>query len=413
MNRISVIIKKNGVNLLFVVFMGLMMSCGELEKGQYATDSIPPGQVSNVEVENVPGGAVLTYHLPDDDDLLYVKVLYTMSDGTQAEQKGSGYTSKLVIEGLGLSAKQTVQLICGDRSGNESAPVSAEIEPLDAPIYDILKSLQITEDFGGVRFTWDNPLKASIILTLYVLNEKGSFEELQNVYSSLPEAKYSIRGYHYGEEKTFGVVVKDRWNNKTEMISGAFMPLFEEQLERTKFRRWNPPGIPYMELNATWTLENLWDGLLVDPGYSTPAVALPVSITFNLGQRAKLNRIKVYQRQGEDANRVPLLFGWGNFRDFQVWGSPTPDVTEDFSKWILLGDFTSVKPSGLPSGQLTEEDVAYGTAGEEYIIEDNNDVPVQYVRVHVMSTHGGITNVQAWEMEFFGLIEDKDADIED
>jgi len=408
MNRISVIIKKNGVNLLFVVFMGLMMGCVDVERVQYATDSIPPGQVSNVDVENVPGGAILTYHLPDDDDLLYVKVVYHMSDGTPAEQKGSGYTSKLVVEGLGLSAKQTVHLICGDRSGNESAPVPVEIEPLDAPIYEMLKTMQITEDFGGVRIVWDNPLKELAVLTLYVLNEKGRFDEIQNVYTS-SSGRFFIRDYP-PEETTFAVTVRDRWNNKTDMFIDTYIPLFDSQLDRTKFRRWNPPGIPYLELpGSAWSIERWWDGLLVAPGYSTPAgITFPVSITFNLGQLARLSRIKLFQRTGDDSVIGPLLFNWGNIKEFSLWASPHPDVTDDFSGWLFMGEFESVKPSGLPLGQLTEEDIAYAEAGEDFSIEDNSDVYVQYVRINVKSVHGVNQLVQGWEIELFGMAQDEE-----
>jgi len=393
------------VNML--VFMWLTTACGDLERGQYAVDNVPPGQVSNVEVENVPGGAVITYRLPADDDLLYVKVVYAMPDGTRAERKSS--TSKIIIEGMGLSKKQTVQLISGDQSGNESAPVSVVIEPLDAPIYEILQSMQMVEDFGGVRFTWDNPLRANIVLTFYVLNEKGRYDELGNVYSTQAAGKYNIRGYP-SEEYTFAVAVRDRWNNRTGMTGGAFVPLFEEQLDRTKFRRWNPLGIPYMELNSTWSIEKLWDGnYSVDPGYSTPVVIFPISITFDMGQTARLNRIKVYQRtQGLPPEQ--MYFNYANVKQFRLYGSPTPDVTESIRDWIFLGDFTSVKPSGLPLGQLTEEDMAYVEAGEEYIIEDNSDVPVQYIRIYIISNHGNHTNAQLYEIEFFGLVQDEEVE---
>ena len=396
------------VNML--VFMWLMTACSDLERGQYAVDNIPPGQVTHVEVENVPGGAIITYRLPDDDDLLYVKVVYTMSDGTQAERKSS--TSKIIIEGLGLSKKQTIQLISGDQSGNESAPVLEEIEPLDAPIYEILQSMQIVEDFGGVRFTWDNPLRANIVLTFFVLNEKGGYDELGNVYSTQVAGKHNIRGYP-SEERTFAVSVRDRWNNRTNRTDGAFVPIFEAQLDRMKFRRWNPSGIPYVQLDNMWTIEKMWDGFFGNPGYSTPATTFPVSITFDLGQMARLNRVKIYQRI-EGLTPEQMYFNWGNLKQFQLYASPTPDVTAIFQEWIYLGEYTSTKPSGLPLGQLTEEDMAYVEAGEDYIIEENSDVPVRYFRIHALSTHGTPTphTLQFAEIEFFGKIVDEEEEEE-
>jgi len=389
------------INLLLMLFAVLMIACSEDERWQYAIDNIAPGQVSNVVVENVAGGAIITYTTPNDDDLLYVKVVYQMSDGSIVEQKSSAYTPKIVVEGLGVSKKQTVQLICGDRSGNESTPYLVDIEPMDAPIYEVQKSINIEVDFGGIRITWDNPLRANIVLTIYVLDENNNFIEVQNVYSNSSTGRFSLRGFP-SEETTFAVSLRDRWENKTDMLSGTFTPLFEEQLDRLKFGRWNPPGIPYIALGG-WDLQYIWNGLLTNPGYSTSwDVTLPHSITFNLGQMAQLNRIKVFQRW----DPYPYVFSGYNVKRFQLWASPHPNVTQDFATWLFLGDFTSEKPSGLPLGQVTEEDIAYALEGEDYIIENNNTTPVQYIRIHILETFdGGVNIAQLLQVEFYGQIE--------
>ena len=393
----------NRINLLFIFLLGLMVACDEEKRGQYATDSIPPGQVYGVEVENVAGGAIITYSVPSDEDLLYVKVVYRMWDGTQVEQTSSAYTTRIVVEGLGRAEKQTVHLICGDRSGNESAPYPVDIEPLDSPIYAIHESIEITPDFGGIRLTWTNPLKASVVLTVYEVDKNDRLVEVQSIYTGSAEGKYNIRGYP-AEETTFAVLVRDRWKNKTDMKNGTYVPFFEEKLDRKKFGKWNPSGIPYQELvssGVAWSVDRLWDGLLTDPGFSFPStVTLPYSLTFNMGQTAVLCRIKVFQRTSSNQ-----LFNGYNVKRFQLYASPHPEVNANIATWLFLGDFTSVKPSGLPLGQLSDEDRAVGDNGEDYTIEINDDVPVQYIRVHIMETWGGGMNVaQLYEMEFYGQI---------
>ena len=386
-----------------VVCIMLMMACDEVEKGQYAIDNIPPGQVSNVIVENLQGGAVITYTVPDDEDLLYVKVVYQMSDGTQVEQKSSAYGSRIVVEGLGRAQKQTVQLICGDRNSNESAPYPVNIEPLDAPIYEIFKTIKLQEDYGGISLTWDNPLKANIVLNLYVLDEYNLFSEVENVYTATSEGKYSLRGFPT-EEATFAVSLRDRWNNKTDMISGTFIPLFEEKLNRLLFTRWNPSGIPYQQYGS-YPIENFWNGITTtEVGYSCDTTqTIPHSITFNLGQAAKLNRIKLWQRT--NTNSAVTAYNIGNLKKFQLWGSPNPNVSADFDTWLFLGEFTSFKPSGLPIGQITDEDLAYAQAGEDYIIQENRDEPIQYIRIHILELWGGgTTTAQMAEIEFYGAI---------
>ena len=51
--------------ILSVMTLGLITwSCSESPIGQQPIDSIAPGAVSNVNVKNIPGGAILSYTLP-------------------------------------------------------------------------------------------------------------------------------------------------------------------------------------------------------------------------------------------------------------------------------------------------------------------------------------------------------------
>ena len=76
--------------ILSVMTLGLITwSCSESPIGQQPIDSIAPGAVSNVNVKNIPGGAILSYTLPDDEDLLYVKAVYNLKEGL-AEAKSTG-----------------------------------------------------------------------------------------------------------------------------------------------------------------------------------------------------------------------------------------------------------------------------------------------------------------------------------
>ncbi|MGV8136694.1 MAG: DUF4959 domain-containing protein [Mangrovibacterium sp.] len=385
----------------WIILVGLA-SCQEEERGQYATDDVPPGKVKDVRVVNVPGGAIITYTIPSDDDLLYVKVLYTMPDGSTDERESSVYSNELRIEGLARAKKQTVKLICGDRSGNESEPVLQEIEPLDSPIYSILESVQMSNDFGGIKTTWENPTGQDVILTFYVQDTlSNQMVELQSAYTNSKAGKFNIRGYP-PKEQVFGLLVRDRYENKTEMISGTFLPRFEEQIDPSKFSKWNPPGIPYSEIGG-WGIANIWNGLLADNGFSFPTTnRLPNSATFDMGQTALINRIKWYQRMSSSQ-------AWAGYNTskFQLWGSPTSSVTDDFATWIYLGeyDLVATKPSGSPLGTVTQEDTDFAAVGIDLQVEVNNNVPVRYIRIHFMETFSGGMNVaQLWEIELFGQI---------
>ena len=64
---------KTVYNALFVLLLLTVFSgCKEEYIGQYPVDSVAPKQVSNVQVQNMKGRVVLTYTLPEEDDLLCV-----------------------------------------------------------------------------------------------------------------------------------------------------------------------------------------------------------------------------------------------------------------------------------------------------------------------------------------------------
>ena len=386
--------------LLFAVAGScFLLSCEKSERGQYPLDSVAPGGVKNVIVENVPGGARLSYTIPEDEDLLYVKVIYKLDDGRSVEQKASAYASGIDVVGTGRSAEQEVELVCGDRSKNESQPVTVKIHPLDAPIYGILGTLEIRNDFGGIRLDWKNPTQADAVINVSVPDATNHLVEVDNFYTNTREGKGNIRGFP-AQEQSFAVFIRDRWGNRTDTIISKNLPLHEERLDKTKFTNWSPPGIPYLQLDNNWTIAKLWNNSVANPGYSWPLSAtLPSSFTFDMGQLAKLSRFKIFQR-ATDAQ----LYTGGNVKQFQLWGSSHPGVSDDFSTWVKLGDFSSFKPSGLPLGQVSAEDMAYaGVAGEDYNI-DLSAPPVRYLRFVIESTWGGSKAMQIMEVDFFGNI---------
>jgi len=178
----------------------------------------------------------------------------------------------------------------------------------------------------------------------------------------------------------------------------------DEKLDRFLFARWNPAGIPYQALSGSgWDIENMWDGNLGDMnnGFSSSSgISLPWSFTFDLGQMARIKRIKIYPRLTSAQEYV-----MSHPKKIQIYGSPTPDVTTDFSTWVYLGEFNSIKPSGLPAGQVSPEDTEYARGGEQFDATDNTDVAVRYMRFHVEETWVMPTSiVQLMELELFGMI---------
>lgn len=370
----------------------MFFACQEEERGQYPIDSNPPGKIKSFEVENIEGGAVITYVLPDDEDILFVKAIYKLDNGTPMEVISSMYTNNLVVEGIGKSKELWVDLIVVDRSRNESVPVVAKIHPLDAPLYSILSSMVIRNDFGGISLNWTNLTGAPVVIEVLTQNDAGETIVADKFYTEAKSGKGNIRGYN-PVERLFSVLVKDRWGNVTDTLSNVYLPIFEQQLDKKKFARWNPPGIPYNAYTTSnWYIENFWNNSITS-GFANYSL----EFTFDMGQLAKLSRFKINQRK-----ETNLCYAHGHPKRFELWGSATPNVTEDFSTWKFIGSFESVKPSRLPLGQVSNEDIDYAhTNGEEWNV--SLDAPnIRYIRFTCQETWGQANLIQVMEATFWG-----------
>jgi len=182
-----------------------------------------------------------------------------------------------------------------------------------------------------------------------------------------------------------------------------FAVIDDVRLNRLLCRRWNPPGIPYSAFGSGWEIERLWDGILgnVDPGFLSPGgtnvSVTPWNFTFDMGQLARIRRIKLYPRV-----TLAQEYVQSHPKKIELWASPTDDVNADLATWIFLGEFNSIKPSG--PGPVTAEDTAYARGGEEYFTTDNITAAVRYLRFRIMETWvTPNTTVAIMEIELFGV----------
>ena len=200
----------------------------------------------------------------------------------------------------------------------------------------------------------------------------------------------------------------------TAYSSISFSIIESQLLDKNLYKRWNEGGIPYTSLGGTWgDIENLWDwnynGNGEPPGFMSPGGLsitedTPYEFTFQIGQLAMITEFIIWPRfAGRYQNSHP--------KRFEVWGSPTPDVTADLSTWIFLGECNSFKPSGLPGIQYSDAlgDGEYVLRGEKYSLTANPTVPVRYLRFRILDTWNAPTpgpSVCAMELEFSGVAQE-------
>lgn len=355
------------------------------------TSGEKPGTIANVNVSNMPGSAKITYSLPDNKDILYVKAMYEIRPGEKREIRSSYYNNFLVVDGFGDTATHEISLYVVSRNEAASDPVKTSVKPLSPPMLLVRKSLAAKADFGGINISFNNDSKADIAIVTLTEDSTGVFGPADVHYTKLPGGNYSIRGFA-AEKRKFGFFVRDRWGNQSDTLMQEFIPIFEKLLDKANFREVKLPG----DTDFGWGLPipNLWNGTLWHSADKLDG--MPISITFDLGVTAQLSRITLWQRPNE------WIYLQNNVRKFEIWGSTNPASDGSWDSWTRLVEHTVIKPSGLPVGQKTQDDIDASIAGEQMTVP--LDAPkVRYIRLKILRTWtdgGYAANIQ--EMKFWG-----------
>ena len=300
------------------------------------SDGIPPGKVTVNSIENIAGGAIIKFTPPTDEDLLYIKGSYDDENGTQKQVIVSSFIDTLGITGFGQVGQYPVEIRAVDIGDNESEAVTVEISPLEAPIHAILESIEGLEDFGGINISYLNPTRAEVSLNMSVQNSDGELEFKESFYTSQANSSYSFRGYD-PEPTIFVIYVEDRWGNQTIRRSFEVTPLEDIFLEKVY---WSVESMPGDESFSEYgfSANQIWDGSWSSQwncGH-TSFLPLPHQFTLDLGQTAKLNRFKLYQRGGSE------LYKHGNPKRFKIYGRenlnslPIYDPDSPGDGWIDL-----------------------------------------------------------------------------
>ncbi len=382
---------------LMAITTFLVQSCQEKELGPVGGSGKAPGPVRNVVVEPGPGKVTLSYDLPDDKDLLYVKAVVSIN-GVEREVKASFYQNNLEISGFGDTNSYEVSLYAVSRSEVSSEAVRVGVVPQKPPVLLTFESLDLFEDFGGATVGFTNENEGDLNIVVLTTDEFGDWTTADILYTKRPEGYFSVRGYHV-EPRKFGVYVKDRWNNTSDTLVKELTPVFEKQLDRTKFHEYR---LPTDELPAWgWVMPYIWDGIIVNntnvdkPGFHTNPGVWPQHFTFGLGVEARLSRFRFWQRGSW------VAFTDRNVKKFELWGSNNPAPDGSYNGWTLLMEGESVKPSGEPMGTNTAEDLALVGEGEEFVFPPGTPA-VKYIRMKVTETWSGANSFYIMQVAFWG-----------
>jgi hypothetical protein len=367
--------------------------------GRQPVDGDAPGEVSDVTWYPTPGGAVFRYTLPDNRDLLYVKAVYSRDEGVESESIASIYADSLVVEGFGDTQLKKVSLYAVDRSGNISPPVTQEITPLKPSIYSVGDLLELLPDFGGIRAKWVNESGEEFaIVVLQKDSASGEYVPMDRMYSTVRNGIFAIGNNSMEPVPVdFAVYAQDRWGHSTETKYYTLTPLFIAEFDKSLFR-----GTPLPNdcvIMGGYPITRLWDG--ERSGNSIVAVQagdmiMPKAITFDMGTLGNIYRIQFLWR-------VDPGWEWrgGSPRHMKVYACAELDPTGNWNSWTEIYDYVSIKPSGLPTGQNTAEDMEKFNAGEMFDI-DLSLPKMRYIRLNVYETWGQNDAYQISEVTVYG-----------
>lgn len=389
----------NYIIALLTVTVVLLVSCAKTDRLDHLDMSKPaPAQVFDVVVQATPGGAVIKYKLPDDPNLAYIKAVYEVRPGTVQEARASRYYDTIRVEGFGHMLDHTVKLISVGRNEKESDPLQVNVRPLTPPVISVFGSVDLAATFGGVKVGFENPSKENLaIVVIADSTGRNTWAPVTTFFTSSEKATFSARGME-NKERRIGLFIRDRWGNRSDTLIRNLTPLYEALIPKTGFKLVKLPTDTWQN-TFSYNIEKIWDGITNNSEnvwIVSATYPVPQWFTVDLGLTATFSRMKVYQR-----SRYPYIAPM--IKSFEIYGSNSPDPDGGWNNWKLMGSFTSVKPSGLPFGSVTNEDIEYAVVnGEDFDFEPANTFPVRYIRFKTLETWAPGGGVQTSEISVWG-----------
>lgn len=387
-------------NIILILLIGCVcLGCDEMKHTPLEDIGSVPSTPTVVDVLNYPGGAKVTYSIPNDETLLYVKAIFESHQGVEREVKSSIYKNYIELDGFGDTNEYQVKLYAVNRSEVSSEPTSFTIRPLTPPIHTVFETLEVSEDFGGVNTKFTNEFGKNFVFYTIYKDEEGRWIEYDRLFTSAKFRDYSIRGL-LPNPTDFGFFFRDEWGNMSDTLFRNMTPLYEEMLDKKKFKAYPLPSDSYEWQGGWGPVSNLWDGDYTNHAnlfyQLTAGAKIPNWITIDLGQTAKLSRMVVFQAA---TSRPTYAYGYGTPRNYEIWGSNNP--TDDWDSWTLLLECESIKPSGAPLGERTLEDQQYALAGENYNFPLEIE-PYRYIRFKMLRSWTGAANLMLAQLDFYG-----------
>lgn len=394
--------KQIKIIVLFSIFISAtIISCSKNED----IDSNAPGIVTNITVTPTNGGGIINYTLPIDDDILYVKAVYTNSQGEEVFRVSSKYNTSIEVNGLNQSTPVNVKLYVVDESENTSQAAQIDFIPLKSFIFLVQESINISTDLGGVKITWENIASKTVFVYVHILD--GTDETIRILSSNNAQESIFIRGLE-SKELTFSIKVEDFDGNITELEEkGKHTPLFEEKIDKST---WILVASQSVNGNAyEGRTVNFWDDIVDTVGTDADnsyfiitrdnnggSLNFPLDIVIDLNKNVKIQRFKVWQRAyWYNGGGITYHYQEENLKSFNLYAS------NDTQTWNLLGQFDIGDPRDT-AGNIPAKAFQDAIEGHEFSLPSTSE-QFRYLKFSVTSNYGSTSITVGSEITLYGL----------
>ena len=391
-----------------------------------------PAKVKIQEISNLPGKSIIYYDLPNDDNLKYIKAVFTPRSGVTSEVNASFFTDSLVVEGFCDEGDHQVQLYSVSTGGVLSDPVTCTVSPTKPSYKLVSESAVAAPIFGGFKFEAVNTEAENVFISIEQQNDSGEWEILGQYPTESKEISIKKRGLD-AKESHFRYTVEDYWGNATDPVEFTLTPFFEEKCSKRLWKYVLTPDEPawgtYSVSSQTGGVTNIWDEQS-GPGEAkcwqtanggTYPVNLkngPIAITIDLGASYTLSRMEMlpmYRTGTAYSTLYEKYFSGGDIKDFEIYIAETLDTENPLfdsegnlnPNWTLLYKGAVTRPSGKTGTSvmetLTDEEVYnYAHRIPRDFEFDIVPTPARFFKIRFLSNWGGSSYVIVGEITLFG-----------
>ena len=388
--------------LFLTILIFAVSSCSKQDDG----DTTPPSVLTVNSVTPTNGGGIISYTLPNDDDILYVRAEYTNSNGVDVSRASSSYNNSIEIDGLNQTTALTITLYVVDENYNQSAPIYVELVPLESFIYLVQESIEVNTDLGGFRITWENIQSKTVYVFVHINN--GIEEEIRILSSNNSSESIAVRGLP-SEEITISTRIEDFDENSTTLEEkGTLTPLFEQVIDKST---WTLVASQSVNGNA-WegASVNFWDDVIdttnnnSDNSYfmiwrdlNGGSLNWPLDLVIDLNKNVKVTRFTVWQRAYwyNGPSDIPYYFQEENMKSFTIYAS------NDAQVWEELGQFDIGDPRDS-EGNIPQSALDSAANGHEFELDEVSE-SFRYLKFSVTSNYGSEAYVNGSEITMYGL----------